>query len=503
MERLPLLGGSYSARSPIAACTRCINLFPERNPKESPVPLTHYQRPGLRPLAIPANPGPGRNIWTASDGTGYAVIGNTVYYVTSAWQLVAVGQVTAGITTPCSLVDNGIQVMVADGTANGWFFTLGGAAGWTDITDPSWTGATRLDYIDTFIIWNIPKTNQFQSSLSNQIQPLDPTYIAAKTNWPDPIQTLIVNRHEMLLIGRVKTERWYDAGNALFPFAELPGAYTEHGCVAPYSVASADISVYWLGQDQQGIGIVYRQRGYDCERISNHALEVAIRKMYVAGTITDAIGYTYQQDGHVFYVLQFPSGNQTWVWDEAVGDPETGWHQECWTDPTGPNGGNLNRHRGNGYASLYGKQVTIDWENGTIYQLDLDHYYDSVNGMDGPITWLRTFPHLMSGIDPATGAPTLANGHLVEHNQFQLDIECGNNPDQDNVGVVKLRWSDDRGKTWGQDVMQSAGALGQYTTRPNWPGLGQAMDRVYEVEYSIPGATALNGAWVKGKVLDQ
>lgn len=499
-DRLPLIGGAYAARSIIASCTRAVNLFPEKNPKDSPVPLTHYQRPGLAVLSAPPIPGPGRNIWTASNGAGYAVVGAQLYYVAPNFSLTLMGNLTPGLSTPCSLIDNGIQGMIVDGTNSGWTWTLADNTGFAQINDPSFQGADRLDYIDTFTIWNIPGTRQFQSTLSNQLFPLDPLYTASKTNWPDPLQTLIVNKHELVLIGRVKTERWYDAGDPQFPFAELPGDYIEHGIVAKYSVASADIAVYFLGQDQQGIGVVFRLRGYACERISNHALEVAIRKMYAARTIADAIGYTYQQDGHVFYVLCFPAGNETWVYDESIGDPEVAWHQRAWVD----NQGTLNRDRTNGYASLYGKQVSIDWENGTLYNFDLDKYSDTVAGVESNCTYIRTFPHLMSGLDAATGQPMLANGKMVQHKRFLLDIEVGNAPRAgDQSPMVILRWSDDRGKTYGQDVLQSAGALGQYITRPQWRGMGQAMDRVYEVEYSHGGAAALNGAWVEGTVLGQ
>ena len=98
----------------------------------------------------------------------------------------------------------------------------------------------------------------------------------------------------------------------------------------------------------------------------------------------------------------------------------------------------------------------------------------------------------------------LANGQMVEHTRFLLDAECGNGPDLDannDPPKFSLRWSDDRGKTWGQTVLQNAGEQGKYLTRPEWAGLGTAMDRVYEVSWSFPGKVSLQGAWVDGRVL--
>lgn len=620
MQRLPLIGGSYSARSVIANAQRCLNLFPESNRKDSPVPLTHYQRPGLAPLVAPAVAAPGRAIYQASNGDGYAIIGGTLYYITPFWVLVAVGSVTAGKTNPCSMIDNGIQLVVVDGApatvtaqayatgsitfvanplngstitlngqvitflspgtgapntvgigatmaltaanlytmlllsvnpllvvasayntfpggnwvlnityrtigavgnsytlaasfatpsgptltggggtaGGGWTVDLATRAGFTAINDTSWTGADRVDYIDTFVIWNQPGTNRFGSTLSNQIVPLDPTYTAGKTSYPDQLQSIIVNDGEIVLPGSLKSEVWYDAGSPLFPFARLPGATIEHGLGAKYSIATADVNTYWLMKDLQGTGMVLRKRGYETVRISNHALEYQIGLMAAAGTISDAVGYTYQQGGHVFYVLSFPTGDQTWVWDESIGDPELGWSQRGWSDANGQ----FHRDRGVLGAVLYGKNVVLDWENGTLYEQSLTTYVDRVAGTDYPIQYLRTFPHLMAGLNPVDGKPILAEGKMVQHDRFQLDAECGTTtglqPPQ-----FSLRWSDDRGRTWGNPQELSAGAVGKYTTRPDIRTLGQAMDRVYEVSWSFPGPVALNGAWVEGRVLNQ
>lgn len=500
MARLPLLGGSYSARSIIANCQRCINYFPESNPKDSPVPLTHYQRPGLVPLVSPPAPAICRGLYRASNGNGYTVIGNTLYAVSSDWNLTVLGNISTGLTTPVSMIDNGITLVLVDGSAQGWQVNLASNV-FSVITDGTGTflGADRVDYIDTFVIWNMPGTPEFGSTLSNSIT-FDPLYFAGKTNYPDKLVTLLVNRHVILLLGELKSEIWYDAGNAQFPFAELPGAYIEHGIVAKYSVAATDISTFWLGQNLAGQGMVFRQKGYTTTRVSNHAVEYAIRKMVQAGTITDAIGYIYQQDGHVFYVLQFPSGDQTWVFDDSLGaDPLVAWHQRAWTDGDGV----LHRERGNCCAFLYGKNIVGDWENGTIYELDPSAYTDIVNDLESPITCIRTFPHIGAGIGPQ-GLPVMADGKRMEFKSFAADIESGNANSKIGLGPaqISLRWSDDRGKTFGNPVLLSNGGLGEYLTQPIGQNLGVARDRIFELSHSIPGPATLNGAWVDATVLN-
>ena len=61
---------------------------------------------------------------------------------------------------------------------------------------------------------------------------------------------------------------------------------------------------------------------------------------------------------------------------------------------------------------------------------------------------------------------------------------------------VYLRWSDDRGKTFGNAIGQSLGAQGQTLKQPQWRRLGMARDRVFELFWSGNFAEALNGAWI-------
>jgi hypothetical protein len=498
--RLPLVGGSYTTRSIIASAQRCINYYPEINPRGSLVPLTHYQRPGLVPMVTVGN-GPIRCIYPATNGDAYVVSGPNVYRLPAGTlSPTYVGSMNAARQGQVSMIDNGGYLMAVDGSTQGWMAQLG-TNQWNLISDPTglFTGADRVDFIDTFIIWNMPGTINFGSTTSNTIEPFNPLYFAGKTDFPDNLMTLYVVRHEIVLLGTWKSEVWYDAGLYPLPFAELPGTYIEHGIVAKYSVAQQDISLYWLGQNLQGSGMVFRFRGYLTDRISNHALEYAIAEMRKTSRIDDAIGFTYQMDGHVFYVLTFPSGDQTWVYDAAVDDPHMAWHQEAWTDTDG----NLHRIRSNCHGLINGVNAFGDWQNGTIYQPDIDTYTDTVNGTATPLTCVRTFPHIGQARMAGSQQLVETDGKRLQFSGFRADFECGLGP----VGIdglpaqISLRWSDDRGRTFGNAILQSSGFPGEYLTQPQWLGMGIARDRVFELSHSIAGPAALNGAWIDAEVL--
>lgn len=499
--RLPLIGGAYTSRSIIAQAQRCINLYPEINPpRSSIVPMTFYQRPGYKPV-LNVGGGPIRGIYRASSQDAYVVSGAEVYRIPyGSWSPVALGAITAGKTTPVSMIDNGIQFMVVDGSTNGWYSDLN-TNDFGQISDPtgSFAGADKVDYIDTYILWNQPNSPFFGSTESNQIMPFNPLFIAGKTDYPDNLETLYVNRHEIILFGQVKSELWYDAGLYPLPFAELPGTFIEHGVYAKYSVASQDIATYFLARNLQGTGMVLRFRGYITDRISNHALEWAIKQMNETVGTSDAIGFTYQFDGHVFYVLTFPAGDQTWVYDAAVDDPHMAWHQETWTDGNGIQ----HRVRAMCHGLINDTNCFGDWQNNTIYQPDMDTYTDTVGGTVYPLTCVRSFPHI--GQARAAGGNTMVeiDGRRLQFSGFRADIECGLGP-QGIDGLpaqVSLRWSDDRGRTFGSEVLQSSGQPGEYLTQPQWLGLGIARDRIFELSHSINGPAAINGAWIDCEVL--
>lgn len=315
--------------------------------------------------------------------------------------------------------------------------------------------------------YSVDQTNNFA---------FDPTYVAAKTGYPDLLSTLIVVHREIWLMGAFETtEVWYDAGGSLFPFQIMPGVFIQHGCIAPASVTTHDLDVFWLGLDNAGQGTVFMGTGYEARKISTWAIAQMISG-YIksAGKISDAIGFVYKQQDHVFYVLTFPTANATLVYDRS----EDLWHERTWTD----NNGNQNQVRYNCAAQAYGANVVADWQTGEVYTLDLGNYTD--NGQ--PIVRYRTFPHILN------------DGKRQSYDWFEADMECGDgisaSPTQQPL--VQLFVSDDRGRTFYAAPQQTFGAQGDYIARPQWRQLGQCMDRVFALRWSDPAFTALQGAWI-------
>lgn len=150
------------------------------------------------------------------------------------------------------MADNGVTLVLVDGTPNGYTVTLATNA-FAPLVDPtgSFVGADRVRYLDTFFIFNSPGLPEFYTSLSNSIT-FDPTYFASKAGAADTLVAIEVMHREIWLIGTKTTEIWFDSGSAAFPFQSVPGAFIQHGCLAKDSVCTQDMAVFWLSQDPQG-----------------------------------------------------------------------------------------------------------------------------------------------------------------------------------------------------------------------------------------------------------
>ena len=480
MTKILLNSGAYSARSIIANAQVCKNLFPEANPENTkpPVPTTHYQRPGKRLLGIPPTTGPGRGLYRATNGDLYCTIDDIIYFVNNAFAFTAVGNVGHG-TSIISMADNGQdvgdQICVVDGSTNGWEITMSTRA-FAAIVDGTGTfvGSNRVDYLQSFFLFNAPGTPYWYISLANSLlfNALD---IAAKASYADNIKTLGVRQREVWLIGELSTEPWYLSGAADFPFEAIASTFVPYGTVATYSLASIDVSLFWIAQDLKGQGIAVKSDGYNAKRISTHAIE---QEWQSYDTLADAVSSSYQIDGHLFWVISFPTADKTWVYDLATDQ----WWQSTWVD----NNGLEHRDRVAFYAHAYGKVIGQDWKTGLLYEITTDVYTDNGDA----IFFRRGFPHLASDMKRIT------------HWSLTADIQCGTTTDpesNDDPPLLNMRYSDDRGQTFSDPVTQSLGGIGEYYVSPQFQRLGQARDRVYELFWTADMKTALNALYLEAE----
>jgi hypothetical protein len=471
MAKMPLTSGAYTARSLVANAQRCVNLYGEKNPDDSPFPFTYYPTPGLTLLANAGAPAVGASGWRclyyASNNQLYGVFANIVYAISNTWSLTQLGTISSS-SGQCWMTDNHTDLVLVDGSANGWSIHLANNA-FAAIAQAAFVGSTSANFADGWLIFNSPNTQQWYISLNNQLT-FDPTFFASKSGAQDLLVAAAVAKRYVYLLGQQTIEVWFDAGDTPFPYDRLPGVFMQHGCMSAASVSQMDGDIYWLGQNTQGKAMVMRSEQFNALQISTYAVDDAIQQYT---DLNQAIGFTYQIEGHMFYVLTFPVTDKTWQYDLSNNQ----WNELAWLDSNGQ----FHRHRAGCYANAYNTPVVGDWQNGNLYMWDINNYTD--NG--APITRIRSFPH---GVDDSS-----SRIHYVE---FIASMEVGDGNGSNTDNPVSLRWSDTRGKSWGNPVMRSLGKEGEYLTSVQWRRLGMARDRVFELSWSAPCKTALLGAWV-------
>jgi hypothetical protein len=315
----------------------------------------------------------------------------------------------------------------------------------------------------------------FTYTLSTFALAFDPLDIAAKSGSADVIVAILAVHQELWLAGALTTEIWQGTGSADFFFQQVAGAYIEHGCIAKYSAANADVLAFWLSQDKQGKDIVVMGSGYDVSEISTPYL---VNQFDQYATTDDAIGFCFQISDHAFYCLIFPGANVTWLYSLKAGK----WFKWAWLNTTD---GSLNRHRANSIMYFNEQIIVGDWENGKLYTLSVEVFTDA--GV--PIVRVKTFMHMLDNLD------------RVFYKNFVADVESGtadpavvfNN--EFNAPMIFLSWSDDRGKTFNQPIGQPFGLGGQTLTNVKWNRLGMARDRLFKLQWSENIKTALNGGF--------
>jgi hypothetical protein len=544
--KTPILGSAYVARSVNAADARMINLFPEIVPEGGTEPAFLNRAPGLKFLQS-IGTGPIRALWAhqTNGADFYVVSGTEVYKLNSLTAVPAkIGDVSG--TGPVSIADNGAVLFFA---CNGPSYTYYEPTGeFNQITDVNFPGALTVGYLDTQFIFNEPNSQRIWSvdtidpNNGDYIYPLvfDPLTFSSADGSPDGVVAINVDHRQLWVFGTDSTEVWYNAGLANFPLSPIQGAFNEIGCVATFSIAKLDNTLFWLGTDARGQGIVYRANGYGAARVSTHAIEYAIAQY---GNIADALAYTYQQEGHSFYVLTFPSANATWVYDAAT---------QAWHERAGWENGVFTRHRSNCQCNFGGNIIVGDFENANIYMFDLDVYAD--NGRvqkwlrswralpQGTNTLKRTVQHslqleceagvglngstpiyqgsefiyllaengeflitendeFLTGVTPVFEGPEFIY-ILTEDGRFLItendDYLVGTMPvTQGADPQVMLRFSDDGGHTWSNEHWASMGKIGQYYRRVFWRRLGMTLklrDRVYEISGTDPVKIDIMGA---------
>ncbi len=343
------------------------NYYLETAPGQPKAAPNLYSRPGIQPFCLTPD-GPVRALLgqVGQGGRCFAVGGNIFVEVLASTVYVVRGYVAFDIN-PATMVTNGEagqQVLICSGGLLYVFDLLTNVFSQVIVDFP----ATMVDFVDGYGVALWSASNKWRFSNLEDFTVWDALDVNQVSESSNELVSLVVQNREVWLGGTNQTEPWQDVGVGNTVFAPVSGTQIQMGNAAPWAMVRCDNSLFFIGQNEQGSRIVWRMNGYTPARISNFAVENYLRAL---PTVADIIGWTYQDAGHLFYVLYSSHADDTLVYDVSGGY----WTKYNQWDSTAVN---WVPFRGRCHTYAFGRHLVGDRATGLIYEMNQDFLTDVV-----------------------------------------------------------------------------------------------------------------------------
>lgn len=458
---IPIVGPSYHLKDWSIDCQRTLNLYPQVvESGNTPQVSALLPTPGL--LKKYELTGQIRGMYALADRV-LIVSGQKLYSINKSNEVKELGEVTG--VNRVYFADDSVQVMIVSNNAYAYKIKTNELA---QIKSSEFFGASDTTFLDSRFIWVVPKSGRIQWSelLSTTTTALS---FATAEYKSDDLVRAIANNGQLWLIGEKTVEIWGSTGDKDLPFARMSGAVISVGCAAKDSVCQFGSDLIWLTKTDLGQGQIVMTQGYQAQRISNHAIESEINSY---SNISDAYSFAYQEDGHAFYLISFPSAKKTWCYDSITNM----WHERSFYNP---NTYLHEHHRASAHCFFNDMQLVGDRQNGKVYQLTRNSQTD-----DGQII-------MRERVTP------VINPHNLRLIFDELEIKLQAGQDNNSNPLLMLDWSDDSGRTWSNSRQESIGGAGEYKKRVIFRRLGQSFGRVFRLRMTDAARLILLGAKAK------
>lgn len=465
MMRYPgFIGPSYTSQAPMADCATLVNWLIEV--MEDPGAKSRaifLPTPGFEQFAsVGQTTGTAIFSTSAQNGRCFTVIGARLYEVHEDGTTTERGTVAQdqNPATICTNGDGGNQLFITSG-GNGYNYDL--------ITNTltqiaALNGkATMGGFLDGFFLAFDKTTGTVYLSDLYDGTVWDPTQFFSRSSRADTWQAMWITAQGQIFLPGTKTrDYWYDAGTFPIPFAPSQAGTQPDGIAATFSMSENSGTLAWLQTNEDGGFKVFAASGYRGERISTHALEFAISSYLFP---EEAIGESYTDQGHRFYLLTFPRDQKTWCYDFDT----KAWHERSTRSAAGVD----EAWRVRFHCFAFNKHLWVDSGSGKIWRSDVSFPTD----VDGLV------------IRRERTAPSICAMHeRLNFGRFELLMQTGigntNAPGQ-FPRVIKQS-SNDGGQTFGSERAASAGQQGQKWVRVKWERNGSSRDRSERVVVSDP-----------------
>lgn len=422
MNRLKPALQSSKGRSKPWGGAKLVNCFAEMSDGDKAEDFALIAVPGFEQFCVVTRTSAVRGMHRIGT-TLYAVLGDTLSQVASDGTTTTLGTITG--TDPVRMADNGTELAIVGGVGGTTGYVLSSGT----VTQPvNLPAVSDVAFVDGYFLWTAADTDQYVISGLYAGTTYDPLDVGTAEGSPDSLVGVLNNHRDVLLFGPSTIEVHYDSGAADFPFERQGNAFVERGCADRDSIQKLDNSALFVGDDK----IVYRLNGYSPQRISTHGVEqVLARASYFRA-------FTYDLEGHKFYVLNTDVGS--FAWDAATG---------AWADRKSYG---LDNYRIGSAIEAHGRLLFGDNVVSTIHSASVDLL--DADGESQPI--IIELPPLEMSRERAT--------------LYAVELFCetgvGNAAKPDPQAI--MQYSRDGGRTWCNELWRTMGRVGEYQTRAVW-----------------------------------
>lgn len=414
-------------------------------------------RPGLKTFIDSGLYAEGRAIYGA-DNSCYVLIGNTLFRIFENKTKQTIGTIDS-VSGPAWIEGNGSQIQVVAGES-AYIYENGSLTKLTSDKMSFIPGS--LCYEGGYFLYSALGTNNFYESEVNDGSDVNEVDYAIVTGKPDLLAACLVNNGEVWAMCQNSYEVYYNSGGSTFGFSKSFQGYIEEGLSGPKAATAIAGSLFWLSDKKSALG----SQQYTANKISSPIVDSQLK----SADLSNAIAFGFHFNGHTFVAFTVPALDKTFVYDAST----KLWYQ--WGSY--PNNG---RWRPNCYAYCWGKHLALDYENGIIYEMDSDIHTDN----DQLFLWERTVPLQINSDVPFT----------VDYIRLEFEQGVGISTGQGSDPQAMLRFSDDKGKTWSNEIWSGLGAIGERHNITEWQRLGRGNYFTAKVSITDPVKRVCIGAF--------
>jgi hypothetical protein len=457
---IPFCGSKYANRSSNINDQRTVNLWPRTQGEGAKARVTLEGTPGLTLVGV-AGTGPWRSIGVEFGGNLYAASGSGLYQLNANLSATLIGTLSTsgGRVELCKGRD---YLLVVDGTAG---YTYNGTT-FATIADADFpVGATDCFYLDGWFFVNEGSSDQIWRSAIEDPSSWGALNFATAEAAPDNVLATEATYKDAYFFGSDTVQVYYDTGDSTFPLSPYSGGTIDIGIQAKYSLAKSPKGLFFLATSSQGGVSVVQMAGTQYQVISED-IAWSLSQMTVTD---DATGFCYEDNGRNFYQISFPSEDVTFEYIIEEGK---------WAERKSYG---IGRYLASGHGWIGGRHVIFDYSSGNYYRAEYSVYTES-----------------STAIERIRRAPIIHSTHnrIIAHSLI-IDFEAGTGTatGQGTDPQAMLKWSDDGGHTWSNELWTSMGKIGEYTRRAIWRKLGQFRSRIYEVTVTDPVKVVIISAY--------